>query len=116
MSSKTGERIKKLRMEKGWGLEELAQRVNRSKSTISEIENNKKNAGRKLIELLSAELEVSTDYLLGISEDDDFVYKAEGNKVSIDMGNLSRKEILTDVEYSLLAMLLKGIEDRLKGG
>ncbi|PEA25896.1 hypothetical protein CN984_12625 [Bacillus cereus] len=110
----TGERIKKLRKSRGWGLEELAKRVNRAKTTMSEIENNKKNAGRKLIEALSAEFEVSTDYLLGISDGESFVYKVEGSQVSVDMSNLKEKKILTDIEFSMLETLLKGIENRLK--
>ena len=62
-----GQRIKELRLEKGWTVEELANRVNRSKSTISEIENNKNKPGRKLIELFSTEFRVTTDYIMGLS-------------------------------------------------
>ncbi|HDX9663250.1 TPA: helix-turn-helix transcriptional regulator [Bacillus cereus] len=114
MSSKTGERIKKLRMARGWGLEELASRVGRTKSTLSGVENNKSSAGRKLIEALSEEFKVSTDYLLGISDVEKSVYQVEGNVISIDMTGLKEKKILTDIEFSILETLLKGIEDKLK--
>jgi transcriptional regulator with XRE-family HTH domain len=64
-----GQRIKKLRTEKGLTLEQLAQATGSSKSYIWELEN--KNPPRPSAEKLSviaAELGVTVDYLLGADD------------------------------------------------
>lgn len=66
---KFGQRIKKLRTEKGLTLEQLAQATGSSKSYIWELEN--KNPPRPSAEKLSAiavALGVTVDYLLGADD------------------------------------------------
>ncbi|MBD5797285.1 transcriptional regulator [Bacillus pseudomycoides] len=64
-----GDRVKQLRKEMKWTQEELGKRVDLKKSTISEIENNKKDAGRKAITKIATVLNCTTDFLLGLSDD-----------------------------------------------
>ncbi|MHB2264819.1 helix-turn-helix domain-containing protein [Aliihoeflea sp. PC F10.4] len=69
MTSTFGPKIKKLRVDKGLTLEQLAQMTESSKSYIWELEN--KNPPRPSAEKLSsiaAALSVTVDYLLGKGE------------------------------------------------
>lgn len=79
-----GDRVKQLRKEMKWTQEELGNRVDLKKSTISEIENNKKDAGRKAITKIATVLNCTTDYLLGLSDDPEL--KEEENKIVTEEG------------------------------
>ena len=69
MPTPLGERIRKLRIEKGLTLEGLAEKVDSSKSYIWEIEN--KSVARPSAEklrLIAIALDTTTDYLLAAEE------------------------------------------------
>lgn len=71
MPTPLGDRIRKLRTEKGLTLEALAEKVDSSKSYIWEIEN--KNVSRPSAEklrLIAIALDTTTDYLLAAEEVD----------------------------------------------
>ncbi|MDT3494944.1 helix-turn-helix domain-containing protein [Bacillus toyonensis] len=89
-----GDRVKQLRKEMKWTQEELGNRVDLKKSTISEIENNKKDAGRKAITKIATVLNCTTDYLLGLT-DDPRLNESEDNKTD----ELARKfaELVADL-------------------
>lgn len=64
-------RVKRLRKEKGWTLEQVAQMANSSKSYIWEIENKGSNFSIAFAADLARALEVSIDYL-ATGKDDKF--------------------------------------------
>ena len=63
--SKFSERLRELRLEKGFTQGSLAKLINSSRSTLANWETGKFNPDLKTIEKLSEILGVSTDYLLG---------------------------------------------------
>lgn len=62
-----GERIKTLRISRGWTQEELAGKTDTTKHVISNWERNKGNPDPEQITALANTFEVSADYLLGLS-------------------------------------------------
>ena len=63
-----GERIKQLRTEKELTQEDLAQKLNVSKSSISLYETNTREPSISTLIALTQLFDVSTDYILGISD------------------------------------------------
>ena len=63
-----GERIKRLRKEKGVTQVQLAKDLNINKSTIGHYETNKRRPEYEILILLAQYLETSTDYILGIDK------------------------------------------------
>ena len=63
-----GETIKSLRLEKGLTQPQLAEMIGVSKGMISVWENNINEPKASYIKALAQALEVSADYLLGLSE------------------------------------------------
>ena len=64
-----GERLKDLRKEKGYTLEQVAQKLNTTKVTISRYENNLREPKRETISQFAKLFNVSTDYLHGHTND-----------------------------------------------
>jgi len=62
-----GERIRTLRIARGWTQEELATKIDTTKHVISNWERNKGNPDPEQITVLANAFEVSADYLLGLS-------------------------------------------------
>ena len=69
----TGDKIKMLRLRKGWTQEDLAHMLNTSKSKISHIENNR-DKPLLFIEALASVLETSPAYLMGWEKDPELKY------------------------------------------
>ncbi len=63
-----GEILKKLRQEKNLTQEELAVKINSSRSNIANYENNNNMPSVEILDRLSEIFDVSVDYLLGKSE------------------------------------------------
>jgi len=61
------ERLKQLRNETGVTMEDLAEEIGTTKSTISRYENNKREPKKHFIEKTADYFGVSTDYLLGLT-------------------------------------------------
>ncbi len=61
-----GERIKKLRTSKGYTQQQLAKRLNVTKSLISAYENGQRAPSYEVLIGISSIFKVSTDYLLGV--------------------------------------------------
>ena len=64
-----GDRLKSLRKEKGYTLEQVAEKLNTTKVTMSRYENNLREPKRETISQLSKLFNVSTDYLHGHTND-----------------------------------------------
>ena len=63
-----GNKIKKERIEAGLTQQKLANKLNLSKSSIASYENGSRRPSNKVLINISKLFNVSTDYLLGISE------------------------------------------------
>lgn len=63
-----GETLKKLRQDQNLTQEELAKKINSSRSNIANYENNNNMPSVDILERLSVIFNVSVDYLLGKSE------------------------------------------------
>lgn len=64
---KFGETLKKLRIEKGMSQADLANLINTNRSTLANYESGNRNPDNEILYNLSKTLNVSADYLLGIS-------------------------------------------------
>ncbi|PEB52489.1 transcriptional regulator [Bacillus sp. AFS098217] len=86
------ERLKQLRIDKNFTQQELAELTGLTKATISRFEGNKKTPSRESVTKLSKVLNVTTDYLLGLSEDPEL--NEEENKIVTEEG----KNIMAIIE------------------
>lgn len=89
-------RIKQLREEFGYTQQELADKLNKAKSTIAMYENETRKPSLKVLEQLADIFNCSVDYILGISDKKETnilkdVRMASYNGVDVD--GLSDKEI-----------------------
>jgi transcriptional regulator with XRE-family HTH domain len=67
-----GERIRKRRQELGWSQRALAQRVSTRQATIADLERGaQKETSTALIRRLAKVLGVTSDWLIGMYEDDE---------------------------------------------
>lgn len=66
---KATNRIRKLRLEKGLTLRELSEELNISYSNIAMLERGERNLTSDTLAIFSRYFNVSTDYLLGLSDD-----------------------------------------------
>lgn len=78
------ERLKSLRVKKGYTLEALAKLVGSTKSYIWELEkNNDKKPSAELVNKLARELDVTVEYMMGADHNDkDAVFFREYKKLS----------------------------------
>ena len=91
-------RLKKLREEKGLSLDDLVSIFNINKSTLSRYENNLREAKQSVIVELADYFGVSTDYLLGRTDD-------PGQKTEPAPQNESKELELTQKELELINIL-----------
>ncbi|MBP3666212.1 MAG: helix-turn-helix transcriptional regulator [Clostridia bacterium] len=62
------ERIRKLRLERGWSQVELAKKLNVTKQSVSNWENDNIQPSIEMLIKLAKVFAVSTDYLLGLED------------------------------------------------
>lgn len=70
-----GERLRKLRLERKLTQKELGKKVNVTKVSISGYENGIRNPDTETLQALADFFDVSTDYLLGRTEESDWYSK-----------------------------------------
>lgn len=92
-------RIRDLRIEKGWNQEYLGSLLNVQKSAVSKYEQGKISLNDDIIKKLSEIFEVSADYLIGNS----------------DIRNLenTNKDVLTDKDEKDIAKTMEKLRDQL---
>lgn len=69
-----GKRIKRKREKEGVNQKELAKKVGVSPSAINQFEKGEKKPSTSVLKEIAIALSVSTDYLLGASEDEDMFF------------------------------------------
>ncbi|OOM81752.1 HTH-type transcriptional regulator ImmR [Clostridium puniceum] len=100
-----GERLKKLRLEKGVSQTDLAKQFNIARSTLSQYESNQRTPSDEIKIKLSEYFNVSTDYLLGktdiknYTEDPNITIALHSDTDYDDLPEEAIKEINGFVEY-----------------
>lgn len=117
-----GEKVKELRIKKGWTQKELADKIDRKQNTISYIENGG-GAESDTIKALTDIFEVSAEYLIGtdiVTKEDitgtkEFDFALNLVKAVLDDKNINGPEDLTKdkMEY-IEAILKKALENKAK--
>ena len=104
----TGERIRRLRKEKGWTQTDLGNRIGVQNSAIAKYENGRvPNLKRSTIKALADALGVNPSYLLGMDESADYI-TAYTNVVEITHAKPTENDVTVLVE------LFNRIDDRSK--
>ncbi len=101
-----GERIQKLRKENGYSQEQLAERLNLSRQTISKWELNQSSPDLDILVRLSELFEVSTDYLIKGTTEDQEVFNEKKKR---DMGNKWVKNLMIGCVFLIIGSLGSGI-------
>ncbi|MBE7107030.1 helix-turn-helix domain-containing protein [Bacillus cereus] len=106
-----GNRVKMLRKERKLTQQVLADQVGISKAALSQIENNKINASRDTVSALSRVLEVTSDYILGLSEHRE-LDKEASSEVQIELNKMKTKiETLSEERQKMLLDMMNAIID-----
>jgi len=105
-----GERIKKIRGDKGWTQERLAREAGLSKSFLSDVENDKTRVSGDNLLKISEVLGASLDFLMkgksgGVSEEADYVeIPANLSEAAEELGISFRETlVLLDIDKSIVA-------------
>ncbi|HDR7367929.1 MULTISPECIES: helix-turn-helix domain-containing protein [Bacillus cereus group] len=107
-----GNRVKMLRNEKKLTQNDLSEKIGVSKSALSQIENNKITPSRETVSALSRVLEVTSDFILGLSEYRE-LDQEESSEVRKEMNVLTEKiEKLSAERQKFLIDMMKAIVDK----
>src|SRR5690554_5425702 len=115
------DRLKQLRDEKNITLERLAENIGITKSTLSRYENNKREPKMYVVEKLANYFQVSTDYLLGQSDERTPAHKIkeEYESEEAEIEELMERfnvhlngEVLTKEDKNSVIAFLKMLRDR----
>lgn len=103
-----GRKIKKLRKEKGYSLEELGKRINFNPSNLSKIERGQRNASIQLVEQLASFFDVHQSYFL--DEEIEVPIKLKEKDVKwITFGEKMEKRDLTPEEIEKIVEIIDSI-------
>ncbi len=109
-----GDNIKKIRKDKKLTQEQLAKKMNISRSHLSDIENNRYNPSYKTLEMLSNKLDVSMLYLTtGNKQISDMDFNI--NQLNADILKWSKKEDAKKRSAEMRLELKKTVEEMLSG-
>lgn len=96
------ERIRALRMKKGWTMQHLADQMGKGKSTIAGYEAGQRNPKAKDLDLIAKLLDTNVEYLVGSS--DDPTPKTEDKNLAVILKNTS------DYNYNGIPLSKKDLE------
>ncbi|KXY75833.1 helix-turn-helix transcriptional regulator [Bacillus sp. FSL W7-1294] len=97
-------RIKELRKERKWSQKELGEKVDVSESFISKVESGKKQPSREVTTKIAETFNVTTDFLLGRSDEEDL------NEM-LDVKFKAMKERLSSLPEFQREMIMKQAEN-----
>lgn len=98
-------RIKQLRKERKWSQKELGEKVDISESFVSKVESGKKQPSREVTAKIAEVLNVTTDYLLGRSDEE--VLNEMLNKKFIEMK--SRLDSLPEAQQEMIMKQMESL-------
>ncbi|MTI49983.1 MAG: helix-turn-helix transcriptional regulator [Firmicutes bacterium] len=108
-----GDRLKKLRKEKGYEAQFIAKKINVSKATYSGYENNKSMPAYDTLTKIADFFNVTTDYLLGRTEVKYGVI-LKGNEIPKELQNLGIDYLEVTKEFKDKGFSPKDIKDLIK--
>lgn len=113
---KFGGTLKNLRNEKGFTQDELAQKLSLAKSTISLYESGKREPDYKTIKAIAKFFNVTTDYLLGASEEKtgkaDIHFVLTDGRTINDLNEMLNE--LTPDDQQLIFNMIESLSKRMK--
>ena len=92
-----GDRLKKLRLKSKLSMNELAIKINTTKSNISKYENNLRQPGSEILAKLAKCFHVSADYLIFGSEKNTFIESSLVNILNQHNINVEMNDELEDI-------------------
>lgn len=110
---KFGQRLKKARVEKGYTQEDLAKKLNTSKSVISGYESGTNDPRQSIVKEMSKILGVSIDWLMGI-EKEHYYNNEKTRLIANKIGKDKNLAMLFDAAEDVSAEDLKAVHQLLK--
>ena len=92
-----GERLKMLRLKRGWTQSQLGEKINVTKASISGYENDTRSPDKESLVRLAQILHVSTDYLLGKDSVPNREFGAKGSLVATHIDDDASDEDIEDI-------------------
>lgn len=111
------ERLRECRIKRGIQQDEMARLLKTNTSTMSRIENGKKQPDPEMIIMMAELFNVSTDYLLGLVEDPQSThdeYLKESLKKYEFIGSFFSEEKLKELPQERLENVLKYLDEQYK--
>ncbi len=111
------ERLKECRIKRGIQQDEMARLLKTNTSTMSRIENGKKQPDPEMIIMMAELFNVSTDYLLGLVEDPQSThdeYLREALKKYEFIGSFFSEEKLKELPQERLENVIKYMDEQYK--
>jgi len=109
------ERLKECRVRRGLQQDELARLLNTTSSTMSRIENGKKQPDPEMIIMIAELFNVSTDYLLGLVDDPHVTHDEYMNEMMEKykfVGTVFSEEILKELPQERLENVIKYLNEQ----
>lgn len=109
------ERLKECRLRRGLQQDELARLLKTNASTMSRIENGKKQPDPEMIIMIAELFNVSTDYLLGLVDDPNTThdeYMSEMVEKYKFIGTVFSEEILKELPQDRLENVIKYLNEQ----
>lgn len=104
-----GDRLKMLRKEAGYTRVELASKLEMPQTTLRNYENNDREPGHDFLIKIANEFNVTTDYLLGLTENRNATIENYDGKVLLDYVSAKIGRKPTVKEMKLLSTIFDGI-------
>lgn len=95
------ERLKLVRKERGFTQDDLAKKVNTQKTTISNYETGYSTPSNEMLIDLAQALNVSSDYLLGLSDNPQLNRDGKSDNSSTDNVDEDIKKLMEDPDFML---------------
>lgn len=92
-----GERIKKLRVEKGLTAKEISERLNINASTISKLENDKKSIDSDELKKYASFFSTSADFILGLDTSADDVVMCMKRDKNLEESDIKDIQFIMDL-------------------
>lgn len=109
------ERLKECRVRRGLQQDELARLLKTNASTMSRIENGKKQPDPEMIIMIAELFNVSTDYLLGLVDDPHITHDEYMNEMMEKykfIGTVFSEEILKELPQERLENVIKYLNEQ----
>lgn len=109
------ERLKECRLRRGLQQDELAKLLKTNASTMSRIENGKKQPDPEMIIMIAELFNVSTDYLLGLVDDPNVTHDEYMNEMVEKykfIGTVFSEEILKELPQDRLENVIKYLNEQ----